>query len=184
MVLRGARWADFQRFLTMRGDHSAPRLAYSDGLLEIMSPSRNHEAIKSVLGRLVETYCLQADIEFSAYGSWTLEDKRVTKGIEPDECYVFGPARDAKRPDLAIEVVWTSGGINKLEIYKALKVREVWFWQRGAITPYVLRAGSYRQVTNSEVLPTIVLRDLVRFLDRDTTSQAIRAYRKHLARRH
>ena len=54
VVLHNATWADYQRHLEMRGDHSAPRIAYLEGELEIMSPSRSHEAIKSLIGRLVE----------------------------------------------------------------------------------------------------------------------------------
>src|SRR5688572_26376140 len=39
VVLRGATWADFERVLQIRGDNAAPRVAYADGLLELMSPS-------------------------------------------------------------------------------------------------------------------------------------------------
>lgn len=135
VVLTGYTWRDYQRALELRGDRSAPRLTYLEGRLEIMSPSRTHESIKSLIGRLVEAYCLERDIVFSTYGSWTLEDQALERGTEPDECYVFGEAADPKRPDLAIEVVWTSGGINKLDVYGALGVREVWFWRKGRITP-------------------------------------------------
>ncbi|MEG4506483.1 Uma2 family endonuclease [Microcoleus sp. F6_B4] len=34
-------------------------------------------------------------------------------------------------PDLAIEVVFTSGGIDKLQLYKRLGIPEVWFWEDG-----------------------------------------------------
>jgi IS5 family transposase len=68
-------WDDYERLLVMRGDHSAPRIAYLEGDVEIMSPSQTHESIKSVIGRLVETDCLERDIVFSTYGSWTLKDK-------------------------------------------------------------------------------------------------------------
>ena len=34
----------------MRGDHSAPRFAYLEGEVEIMSPSQTHEGIKSMIG--------------------------------------------------------------------------------------------------------------------------------------
>jgi hypothetical protein len=47
-----------------------------------MSPSRSHEAIKSLIGRLVETWCLENGVEFSAYGSWTLEKKDANRGAE------------------------------------------------------------------------------------------------------
>lgn len=177
VVLRGSSWADYQRILEVRGDHSAPRIAYSEGCLEIMSPSENHERIKSLIGCLVEAWCLERGIEFSTLGSWTLEDKAVDRGAEPDECYVFGPRRDAARPDLAIEVVWTAGGLNKLDIYRKLGVREVWFWRRGKLSVHLLRGEVYEQAAGSEVLQGIDLDHLGGFLDRPTTSAAIREYR-------
>ena len=116
VVLHGASWSDYQRLLEMRGEVSVPRFAYSQGALQVMTPSRPHESLKSAIGQLVEVWCLENGIEFSAYGSWTLERKDDDCGIEPDECYVFGTVACPERPDLAIEVVWTSGGVNKLEI--------------------------------------------------------------------
>lgn len=180
MILRGATWADYQRLLEVRGDRSAPRLTYLEGRIEIMSPSREHESIKSVIGRLVEVYCLERGVEFSTYGSWTLEDKSKESGVEPDECYVFGEVAPPERPHLAIEVVWTSGGLNKLEVYRRLGVREVWYWRRGKITPFVLRDGVYAEVAASEVLPGIDVDQLASYLDRPTTSAAIRDYRDAL----
>jgi Uma2 family endonuclease len=180
VLLRGATWADYQRHLEMRGDSSAPRLAYLEGVLEIMSPSLSHEALKSLIGRLVEVWCLERGVEFKTCGSWTLEAKTESRGVEPDECYMFGNARDAERPDLAIEVVWTSGGLNKLDIYRRLSVREVWFWRRGRLTVHVLRGDSYVEAPGSEVLAGIDLGQLTSFLDRPTTSQAIREYRASL----
>src|SRR3954463_13567219 len=85
VVLRGLRWSDYQRMLEVRGDAAVPRLAYLDGDLEIMTPSRPHESIKSRIGRLVEVWCSEKGIEFSPYGSWTLEKKAAERGLEPDE---------------------------------------------------------------------------------------------------
>jgi Uma2 family endonuclease len=177
VVLHGVAWSDYQRILEVRGDRSSPRVAYLEGRLEIMSPSQSHEWIKSVIGRLVEVWCLERGVEFTTVGSWTLEDKEADRGVEPDECYIFGPSRERSRPDLAIEVIWTSGGINKLEIYRKLGVAEVWIWRRGDLTPHVLRGESYEAASESEVLKGIDLRELAGFLDRPTTSAAIRAYR-------
>jgi Uma2 family endonuclease len=180
--LRGATWADYERVLAIRGDHSAPRIAYLDGTLEIMSLSRSHESIKSDLGCLVEVWCLERGIEFSAYGSWTLQIKRLKLGIEPDECYAIARSRDVDRPDLAIEVIWTAGGLDKLAAYAKLGVREVWHWRRGRISVHVLRGGRYRGASVSAVLPGIDLDQLASFLDRDSTSAAIREYRAALRR--
>src|SRR5450432_810573 len=138
VVLSGVSWEDYENFARVRGDHSAPRITYLEGWIEIMSPSRNHESIKSIIGCLVEVYCMERDIEFSTYGSWTLTNKAEKRAAEPDECYVFGNVREPTVPDLAIEVVWTSGGLDKLDVYRKLGVREVWFWRRGRIALFAL----------------------------------------------
>ncbi|HET7133762.1 MAG TPA: Uma2 family endonuclease, partial [Gammaproteobacteria bacterium] len=130
----------------------------------------------------VEAWCLERGVEFTPFGSWTLTDEREERGLEPDECYIFGTDRKGKsRPDLAIEVVFTSGGIDKLNVYRKLRVREVWYWKHGRIQVYVLRGVSYEAVPSSEVLPGIDLEQLVTFLDRPTASQAIRDYRAAVA---
>ncbi len=146
-----------------------------------MSPSRTHEAIKSLIGCLVETWCLERDIAFSTVGSWTLKSKSKSRsrGTEPDESYIFGNP-DAKRPHLAIEVVWTSGRIDKLAIYRKLGVAEVWYWRKGRIQPYGLRGERYVPLTTSEVLPGLDLDLLVSFLGRPTTFEAIRGSRDAL----
>ncbi len=178
--LDGATWEDYERLLAIRGDRSAPRITYLEGLLEIMAPSRNHENIESMIGCLVEVYCLARGVRFTTLGSWTLKREKDERGAEPDECYVFGDAGEEQPPDLAIEVVWTSGRIDKLEVYRKLGVREVWYWRDGALQPYALRGERYEPIERSEVLDGIDLALLVSFLDRSTTYDAIRDYRAAL----
>jgi len=179
VFLSDVSWDDYERLLDMRGDHSAPRIAYLEGDVEIMSPSQTHEGIKSVIGRLIEVYCLERDIPFSTYGSWTLKAKDRSRGAEPDECYVFG-TEETECPHLAIEVVWTSGRIDKLDIYRKLGVTEVWFWRKGLIQPYCLRDERYLPVEQSQVLPGLDLLLLTSFIDQPTTFAAIRGYRQAL----
>ena len=179
--LHGVSWADYLRLLEIRGERSAPRMTYLEGTLEIMSPSRTHDEIKSYIGCLVEAWCLARGVEFTPYGSWTLKSKRDERGAEADECYVLGPEPKRKRrPDLAIEVVWTSGGIDKLDVYRKLGVREVWYWEKGRIQVFVKRGAVYEAVTESEALPGIDLEQLTSFLDRPTASRAIRDYQAAL----
>jgi len=111
--------------------------------------------------------------------SSTLKSRDRTRAAEPDECWVFGTA-PADHPQLAVEVVWTSGRIHRLDIYRKLGVAEVWYWRRGRLQPYCLRGERYVPVTASEVLPGLDLELLTRFLDQPTTSDAIRGYRQAL----
>lgn len=183
VLLDHATWADYERLLRMRGDHSAPRIQYLDGTVEIMSPSDFHEGIASVIGRLVEAWCDVKGIEFSPFGSWTLKKRSKRGGAEPDECYLIGDyARPRKRPDFAIEVIWTSGGIDKLEIYRRLRVREVWIWEESRLTAYGLHGARYRKLTTSRVLPGIDLAQLASFITLSkATSRVVRAYRRALS---
>jgi Uma2 family endonuclease len=184
VVIHDVTWKDYERLLAIRGERAVPRLTYLEGVLEIMSPARSHELIKSVIGCLVETWCLEHDVVFSPYGSWTLKKRKEERGAEADECYVFGDALEPERPDLAIEVLWTSGRIDKLEVYRKLGVREVWYWRKGRITPYVLRGERYRAATKSKFLPHLDLEELASFIDHaPPVSAAIRAYRDRLRKR-
>ncbi|HYQ17671.1 MAG TPA: Uma2 family endonuclease [Polyangiaceae bacterium] len=180
VVLNGLRWSDYQRMLEARGDQPLPRLAYLEGQLEIMTPAKPHEWLASRIGHLIAVWCLEMGIEFCAYGPWTLEKKEAERGVEPDECYVFGVEPGATRPHLAIEVVWTTGGLRKLDIYQKLGVQEVWFWRRGKLTAHVLSGEQYLEAATSSVLPGIDLSRMGQYLDRATTSQAIREYRSAL----
>jgi Uma2 family endonuclease len=172
-------WSAYEAQLALRGDAPVPRIAYLDGAMELMSPSREHERLKSYLGCLVEAYALERGVDLSPYGAWTLRQAPRSSGLEPDECYLIGD-QQRDRPDLAIEVVWTHGGIDKLEIYRRLAVPEVWVWRDGALQVFVLRGPDYQATDRSEQLPGIDLGVLVSFLDRPTAMQAVRAYRETL----
>ena len=182
IIFHDVSWDDYERVLEMRGDKAVPRIQYLEGELEIMSPSIDHERIRSFIGRLVETWCIDRDIEMTPFGSWTLKEKKQERGAEADECYIFGTEL-RERPHLAIEVEWTRGGLDKLEIYKKLGVEEVWIWRKGVIQVYVLAGDEFERVQRSRVLPDLDLELLTSMLGHATLTQAVRAYRKALAER-
>jgi Uma2 family endonuclease len=176
------RWSDFEAVLAMRGESSGVRISYLDGVLELMTSCRDHENLKKKWSRLLEFYCLELGIELEGYGSWTLKDPERERGVEPDECYSIGKAGDV--PDVALEVIWTSGGLNKLEIYRLLGVREVWIWKRGQISLYALRGDRYELIEKSEYLPQIDLTLVGRLLNESSSqSAAVRELRSALRSR-
>src|SRR6185295_4153693 len=85
-------------------------------------------------------------------------------GLEPDECYFIDTIK--RSPDLALEVVKTSGGIDRLEIYRRLRVREVWFWIESVLEIYCLVGETYQKRAKSSVLPDLDLKELIRRVDR------------------
>lgn len=183
IVLQDVTWADYQRLLEIRGERPVPRLTYVKGVLELISPSRPHESIKSMIGRLVEAWCFERDVAISPYGSWTHESKDAERGVEPDECYVLGNVGQPERCDLAIEVVWSAGGVNKLDAYGPLGIREVWFWKGGRIEVFGLGDAGYVPLPGSEVLPGIDLGELARYIDIKPMTRAVTEYRTALRAR-
>ncbi|MGH9381739.1 MAG: Uma2 family endonuclease [Thermoanaerobaculia bacterium] len=177
VVLHGVPWAHFEAILALRGDEPAPRMTYLKGELELMAPSRPHEGIKSLLGRMVELYALETGTPLSSFGSWTLKHPPAEIAIEPDECYILGNPRGKDRPDLAIEVIWTSGGLSKLEIYRGLRVPEVWQWREGAIRVFWLEGDDYGEVTGSRLFPNLALTLLARLAAREDHGEAILEFR-------
>jgi Uma2 family endonuclease len=182
VILNGMTWKDFELLLTIRGDSSGVRMAYLHGAIELMSPCVDHEGIKVTIARLVEAYADERGLDLNGYGSWTLKNAPLERGLEPDECYVLGSARKDV-PDLAIEVVWTSGGLHKLEIYRGLGVGEVWQWDdENGITVHLLREGRYQPATASALFPDLDLALLSSFAQAQSQSQAVRAFRAALRR--
>lgn len=180
LVTYGVPWSHYEAQLALRGDAPVPRMAYLEGALELMTPSKDHERVKSYIGRLVEAYALERGIDLSPYGAWTLKNAPKQSGSEPDECYIVGSDQSKQTPDLAIEVVWTSGGIDKLEIYRRLGITEVWFWKDGRIEIHLLRQDRYEPADRRRLFPDLDVALLCSFLDRPTAMQAVRAFRETL----
>ncbi len=157
-------------------------MAYLEGEVELMSPSGGHEVTKTSLARLLEAYAEELNIEIQGIGSWTLKRKRKKRAVEPDECYVVGESR-MRTPDLAIEVEWTRGGLDKLDIYRKIGVREVWIWRKGTIEVHWLRGGKYFRIEKSRVLRRVDLRLVEELLLIESQTQAVRELRKRLRRR-
>jgi Uma2 family endonuclease len=132
VVLSNVSWETFEGLSADNGVRGG-RMAYEEGSLEIMSPSREHEMLKSVLGRLVDAYAQEMGIDIAATGSTTLKLELKKRGLEPDESYYIQNEAamrgrvdlDLERdppPDLAIEVEITRSALDKLGIYAALGV--------------------------------------------------------------
>ena len=181
VFLYGVTWKEYEVMLAVRGESAVPRMSYLKGTLELMSPSYTHETVKKLLARLVEAYAEERELDLNGFGSWTLRNPLVERGCEPDECYSLGVSKP-DCPDLAIEVSWTSGGIDKLEIYRGLGVQEVWIWKAGRIHVYLLRGESYETAERSALLPELDLELVTSFLDRENQTQAVREFRKALRR--
>lgn len=180
IVLGGLSWSDFESFIAMRGEDAAgPRVTYLKGTLELMSPSLDHEVIKKRLAAIVEAYLDHLGVRYQGVGSWLLKHAPGEVGLEPDECYILHDLKKT-RPDLAIEVVWTSGGIDKLEVYRGLGVPEVWYWTEDALTFYALGEHGYEVRETSVCVPNFDKSIVGEMLQLEALSDVRRALRARL----
>ncbi|MEG4318327.1 MULTISPECIES: Uma2 family endonuclease [unclassified Microcoleus] len=175
ILIDGMSWREFkavEQLLSRPG----VRLSFLDGVLEIRRrPGRKHETIKERIGSLLDLYLLQVGIDYQPTGSMTLESPSGLVKREADKSYKLGANRE--RPDLVVEVVVTSGGINKLEAYKRLEIPEVWFWENGRLRLYSLLEDGYAEVDRSLVLPDLDVLLLARCINIENHLQAMREFR-------
>ena len=147
----GMTWEDYEKFST--AEYLGYRTSFLDGVITLMSPSQNHEVIKDFIFLLIVAYCDRFDLDYFPTGSTTYKNKQKQVGKEPDVSFCFDCLKGI--PDLAVEVVFSSGSTNDLQKYQKLGVKEVWFWVNNSLEIYVFADGSYQQQQNSFHLPII-----------------------------
>lgn len=166
-VLENVRWETFVELAEQRPG-SVPRMTFDEGVLELMSPRRQHENIGSLIGRVVETYTEVMGIEIQTVASTTFKRKDLQKAFEADESYYIEHAEQIRPreeidltidppPDLVIEVEITSSAIQKLKLFAAMGVPEVWRHDGERLQMYCLQEGEYRQIDASQSMPGLTV---------------------------
>ncbi|PSB32853.1 Uma2 family endonuclease [Chlorogloea sp. CCALA 695] len=148
LVYRGITWQHFKLIQAGFAESPGVRLSYYNGEIEIIMPGREHEFLKTIIGMLLELFCLEMAIEFDPTGSMT-QEREGEVSAETDESYCFGTSKPI--PDLVIEVVFNSGSSKKLQRYQALNVSEVWLWQDGLFSLDHSRDNGYEKISRSEI---------------------------------
>jgi len=167
------------------------RVTYDRGEMELMTVSPKHERNKKLLGRLVEALTEEMEIEIASYGSMTCRRQDLKRALEGDDCYWIEhePAvrgRDEidlevdPPPDLTIEIDISRSSLNRMAIYAAIKVPEVWLWDGKILRVFLLTSrGTYRESERSKAFPFLPLSDFAEFLTRTDLSetQLLRSFR-------
>jgi len=168
------------------------RVTYDRGEMEFMTLSPKHEHRKKRLGRFVETMTEEMNIEIASFGSMTCRREDLERGLEADELYWIeheAEVRDRDEidftidppPDLALEIEISRSTMDRLAIYAALGVAEVWRWDGETLTVMLLTGrGTYRAAQRSKAFPVLPLKEFTRFLTRTNVSetQLLRSFRQ------
>jgi Uma2 family endonuclease len=175
VVLRNVAWDVYER-LTSEAGRAGTRFTYDGGVLEIMSPSREHERVKRRIGRMIEAMTEELSIPIDSAGSTTLKSQLKQKGVEADECYYIANEPKVRGrddldlstdppPDLAVEIDISASSIDQLAIYSALGVPEVWFCDGTRVEFHAMvSGGAYARRDRSAAFPFLDAGDVERFL--------------------
>jgi len=147
-VVLGGNWDQFKLIQKASEDSPGVKLSFFAGAIEILIAGFQHENFSEIIGYLVTTFLLTQGIRFYPSGSMT-QEKTGEVSTQADKSFCLETAKSI--PDLSIEIVYTSGGLNKLQKYRALGVPEVWFWEDGTLRLYHLRENGYQEVIQSEL---------------------------------
>lgn len=179
VLLHDVSWEQLEQLdITLAG--TGAQLTYLDAVLEIMSPFLSeHEDLKKTIAMLLEAYMRIKNIRFYCRGSATLGRQNNKGRCEPHESYNLETKKPI--PDLILEVTVTSGGIDKLEIYKRLEVPEVWYWNSGLISVYSLQADGYKKFTKSALLPNLDIELIARYSRMADQYDAVTEYSQIIA---
>lgn len=178
-LVENVRW---ETYVALSKDRrgSVPRMTYDRGAMELMSPRKEHEKIKTLLGRMVAAYAEVREIDIESVASTTFQRQDLDRGFEADEAFYIEHAEEVRSkeeldltidppPDLVIEVEITSPAIKKLNVFAAMGVPEVWRHDGEQLRVFRLLNDDYHEQNMSSALPSFPI----------TLAQALISQRRH-----
>lgn len=178
LLITGVGYGDFVMLAEWRDEtcRHGVRLAYDCGELEIMVVSNPHERFRKLIALLIESWIEETGGEYLPSGQLTHRREDVQRGFEPDECYYIQNWKKVAGiceidftkdppPDLCVEAEVSRTLLDRLPIYAAFKIPEVWRYNGEQLIVLLLQTdGSYGESSVSRAHPTLPLEELSRFL--------------------
>lgn len=168
VTIEDVSWQEFESILEELGEKRSARLAYYRGILQIMVPLPEHEIPKDIISDIVKLLLKSTGKKYQPFGSTTFKQEGIA-GIEPDACFYIDNYRSVigcrrlqsndPPPDLAIEIDITSK--TNLDAYQVLGVPEVWIYDTGKLTIYLLEDGKYLESNTSPIFPNILMTQII-----------------------
>jgi Uma2 family endonuclease len=196
VLLHNISWDQFERLLADLGESRSARIAYDNGILEILTPLVQHEYFKEVISTAIKDVAEELELDYESYGSTTWRKQLQMAGVEPDNCFYLQHEAEVRGrldldiskgdppPDLALEIDLTSKSLNRFPIYARLEVPEIWCYDEGVLKIYHLQDGDYVEAETSLALPQLPVRELPQLIEthRAQGRRAIRNAIRHWAR--
>jgi Uma2 family endonuclease len=179
-VIEGVSWEEYEQLLDELGEGYAVRVAYTEGMLELMAPLYKHEKNKDFLLRLVSLLTRELGLKLESAGSTTLKRKDLARGAEPDTCFYIQHAAQVigketidlqadPPPDIVVEIDVTSKSHSKLTTYARFGVPEFWRYDGKTFQIFGLAEGRYVEQEASVTFPFVTARDFEAFIEQSKT---------------
>ncbi|BAY24228.1 hypothetical protein NIES2100_40220 [Calothrix sp. NIES-2100] len=175
VLLENISWQTFKTMLAEMGTERKNRIAYDNGIIEIMTPLMPHENSNRLIEVFVGVLCEELGFEIKRSGSLTLIRDDLERGGEPDSSYYIQNefllrnkenidlASDPP-PDLVLEVEYSKPKIDKLQLYAAMGIPEFWRYNGTVLRIYRLENRQYIEVEVSPTFIPITVREIPRFI--------------------
>jgi Uma2 family endonuclease len=174
-ILENISWQTFKSMLADMGSDRNTRLAYDNGILEIMSPHKAHENPNRLIEGFIVVLCEELGLEISRTGSLTLTRDDLEKGGEPDSSYYIQNeflVRDKEKidlskdppPDLVIEVEYSRSAVNKLNLYATIGIPEFWRYNGRVMRIYRLSGKQYCESDTSPTFAPVPVKEIPQFI--------------------
>jgi len=179
VILHNISWSLYEQLLAAHAEKSSPRFAYDRGELEITVPSYEHEELNRLINDFIVVIAMGWNIEYCNAGSTTFKREDLERGFVPDSCFDVQRAAQIagkKRldltadppPDLVLEIDITHPSLDKLSIFAAVGVPEVWRYDGERVRMLALAGDSYVERERSLAFPA--LQSVQQFPEVDKTS--------------
>lgn len=181
VLLRDVTWEEFEAILQELGDRRSARIAYCDGILEIITPLPEHKYFEQAISIAIEDMAETLELDYESYGSTTWRRQAKQAGLEADNCFYFHNEASVRvridinlaidpPPDLALEIDVTSKSLERLTIYARLGIPELWCYDAGMLTIYHLQNGQYVVTEQSTIFPQLDIRALSQLIEQNRSA--------------
>jgi Uma2 family endonuclease len=185
LLLYAVSWETYVAVGEAFQDRAGLRMTYDRGRLEFMTTSPRHEIYKKLLGRLLENLAEECNLPTVSAGNATFRNPEYERGLEPDECYWIAHEKEMRGkqswdpktdppPDLVLEIEISRGALDRMAIYAAMGIPEVWRFDGERIRVHLLQPDkTWLFAERSPTFPAIPLGEMAKFAQPSETVDAL-----------
>jgi Uma2 family endonuclease len=161
VVLDKISWQKFENLLAELGAERATRFAYYRGRMEMMNPHEEHERYRKLIESLLLVLADETYLKVVGFNTALLQQPELQCAIEPNACFYISHAPQMLGrtnpdlshdpvPDLVLDIAFTSSTLEKLPIYAALGIPEVWCYTSNNSNPVLEQQLTIYQLQNQQ----------------------------------